>query len=158
MLKFGGGHIFLGGFTSATKVRLIRIFGGGYRTSNWDRHQQGCAGKNAPCVFTSGSHNAQRMCERPSLIHDVIHKTGSTKRIATPQEENRATTMGNMHKYLVKIESVVLKMFSDGLPDTRADRQTDRQTDTQACSSCDNNNNMPDLWPSDNLIWAFFSF
>jgi len=29
MLNFGGGHIFLGGFTAATKIRLIRIFGGG---------------------------------------------------------------------------------------------------------------------------------
>jgi len=29
MLNFGGGHIFLGGFTAATKIRLILIFGGG---------------------------------------------------------------------------------------------------------------------------------
>ena len=96
-------------------------------------------------VFLLANRTTRSVCVNGPLIHDVIHKTGSTKRIATPQEENRATTMGNMHKYLVKIESIVLKMFSDGLPDTRADRQTDRQTDTQACSSCDNNNNMPDL-------------
>jgi len=30
MLKFVGGHVFLGGFTTATEIRLIRIFGGGY--------------------------------------------------------------------------------------------------------------------------------
>jgi len=29
MLKFVGGHVFFGGFTAATKNRLIRIFGGG---------------------------------------------------------------------------------------------------------------------------------
>jgi len=29
MLKLGGGHIFLGGFTATTKIRLIRIFGDG---------------------------------------------------------------------------------------------------------------------------------
>ena len=29
MLKFEDGHIFLGGFTAATKIRLIRLFGGG---------------------------------------------------------------------------------------------------------------------------------
>jgi len=27
-LKFGGGHTFLGGFTGAKKIRLLRIFGG----------------------------------------------------------------------------------------------------------------------------------
>ena len=31
MLKFGGGHIFLGGFTGGDKkIRLIRIIGGGW--------------------------------------------------------------------------------------------------------------------------------
>jgi len=28
MLKFGGSHTFLGGFTAATQIWLIRIFGG----------------------------------------------------------------------------------------------------------------------------------
>ena len=30
--------------------------------------------------------------------YDVIHKTGSTQRITTPPEQDRATSMGNMHK------------------------------------------------------------
>ena len=30
--------------------------------------------------------------------YDVIYKTGSTKRIATPPEEDRAADIGNMHK------------------------------------------------------------
>jgi len=28
MLKFGGSHTFLGGFTAETQISLIRIFGG----------------------------------------------------------------------------------------------------------------------------------
>ena len=40
--------------------------------------------------------------EKPWLMskYDVIHETGST-------EEDRATTVGNMHKKLVKIGRVV---------------------------------------------------
>jgi len=30
---------------------------------------------------------------------DVIHKTGSTKHIATPQEEDRVTATGNTHRF-----------------------------------------------------------
>ena len=38
--------------------------------------------------------------EQPRLLskYDVIHKTGSTQRITTPPEEDRATTTGNMRK------------------------------------------------------------
>ena len=48
--------------------------------------------------------------------YDVIHKAGSTQRIATPPDEDRATVIGNMHKNLVKI----------GHEDRLADRQTDK--------------------------------
>jgi len=41
--------------------------------------------------------------------HDVIHKTGSTYRIATPAEEDRATAIGNMLD-MVKIGRVVLEL------------------------------------------------
>jgi len=41
---------------------------------------------------------------------DIIHKTGSTQRITTPPQKDRATAMGIMHKNLAKIGSVVPKM------------------------------------------------
>ena len=37
---------------------------------------------------------------------DVIHKTGSTYRIATPSDEDRATAIDNMHKNLMKFRHV----------------------------------------------------
>jgi len=50
--------------------------------------------------------------EQPWLMskYDVIHKTGSTQRITTPPEEDRATAIGNMHKKLVKIGREVPKI------------------------------------------------
>ena len=47
--------------------------------------------------------------EQPWLIskYDVIHKTGSTLLITTPQEEDRATAIGNMHINLLKTGRVV---------------------------------------------------
>jgi len=50
--------------------------------------------------------------------HDVIHKTGSTQRIATPSQDHRATDSGPRASYL---ENLVQFYW--------ADRQTDRQTD-----------------------------
>jgi len=55
--------------------------------------------------------------------HDVIHETGSTKRIATPSEEDQATATGNMHKIVVKFGRAVFELC------VRTDRQTVRQTD-----------------------------
>ena len=52
--------------------------------------------------------------------HDVIHKTGSTYRIATPPKENRATDIGNTHKKFFGKDQTC----SSG--DMLADRQTDR--------------------------------
>jgi len=58
--------------------------------------------------------------------HDVIHKTGSTQRIATLPEQDRATATGNMHR----------KLGEDRVcssEDMIADKQT--HTDTQTRSS-----------------------
>jgi len=53
----------------------------------------------------------------------VIHKTGSTERIAMPSKEDRATTTVNSCTVnLVKFACVVLEICS------RTDRQTDRQS------------------------------
>ena len=38
---------------------------------------------------------------------DVIHKTGSTQRITTPPEQDRAAAAGNMREKLLKIGRVV---------------------------------------------------
>ena len=40
--------------------------------------------------------------------YDVIHKTGSTQRITTPPEEDRATAVGTCTKNLVKTGRVLL--------------------------------------------------
>jgi len=58
--------------------------------------------------------------------YDVIHKTGSRERIATPPEEDRATVTvtGNEHENVVKIGHEVPEICS------RRDRQTSTQTDT----------------------------
>ena len=61
---------------------------------------------------------------RPTAVkRDVIHKTGSTQRIATPPEEDRATATGICTKNFVKIGPAVSEICS------RRDRQTDSQTD-----------------------------
>jgi len=54
---------------------------------------------------------------------DVIHKTGSTQRIATPPEEDRATAMRNVHKNLVKIGRV-FRRYVRGQTNTQTDTQT----------------------------------
>jgi len=69
--------------------------------------------------------------------HDVIHKTGSTWRIATPSEENRATATGNMHKKLAKFGRTVFDFEFC----VRTGRQTDSQTDTQTDILIERNNN-----------------
>jgi len=56
------------------------------------------------------------------LKYDVVYKTGSTLRITTPLEDDRATTTGNMHKNLVKIGRAAFQLY------VRTDRQTDAQT------------------------------
>jgi len=55
--------------------------------------------------------------------HNVIHKTGSTQRIATSPDKDWATATGNVRSKLV--------MCADAGHETChwADRQTDRQTD-----------------------------
>ena len=55
--------------------------------------------------------------------HDVIHKTGNTKCIATPPDEDRATDVANVHKKFGEDRTC-----SSG--HVLADRETDRQTDT----------------------------
>jgi len=47
------------------------------------------------------------------------NETGSTKRIATPSEEDQTTATGKMHKNLVKLRP-------SGFRDMQADRQTDK--------------------------------
>jgi len=51
---------------------------------------------------------------------DVIHKTGSTWRIATPPEEDRATATSIMHKSMVKFGRAVFELCE------RTNRQTDK--------------------------------
>jgi len=58
------------------------------------------------------------------LLHDVIHETGNTQRIATPPDENRATDIGYMRKNLVTTGYAVPEIC------LRLDRQTDRQTES----------------------------
>jgi len=57
--------------------------------------------------------------------NDVIYKTGSTPRIATPPDEDRATAKSNTYKKLVKIGCVLPNICS----------RTDEHTDTQTWSS-----------------------
>jgi len=57
--------------------------------------------------------------------YDVIHKTGSTKCITTPPEEDRATAIGNMYK---KLDEDRTGRCEDMIADKHI--QTDRQTDT----------------------------
>ena len=54
--------------------------------------------------------------------HDVIQKTGSTHRITTSPDEDRATATGNMHKNLVKIGHVALDYWR--YPRGQTDRHT----------------------------------
>ena len=56
--------------------------------------------------------------------HDVIHKTGSTERIAKPPEEDRDTAMRNMHKNFDEVWKCAWFLV-----------WTDRQTDGQTRSS-----------------------
>ena len=57
------------------------------------------------------------------MKHDVIHKTGSTERIARPPEEDRATATGNMHKNLVKFGHV-LSRYASGQTDKHTHHNT----------------------------------
>jgi len=59
---------------------------------------------------------------RATLAYDVIHKTGSTKRITTPPEEDRATAVGNTHK--------ICQDRTYSFEDNVADRQKHTHTDT----------------------------
>jgi len=52
---------------------------------------------------------------------DVIHKTGSTQRIAMPPEEVRVTFTGDQHKKFREDQS-------SGSRDMLMDRETHRQT------------------------------
>ena len=51
--------------------------------------------------------------------HDVIHKTGSTERIAMPPEKDRAITIGDLHKKFREDRS-------SGSRDMLVGRQTDK--------------------------------
>jgi len=53
--------------------------------------------------------------------HDVIHKTGSTQRSATPSEENRAMATGDLHTKFREDRSSIPEICL----------QTDRHTDIQ---------------------------
>ena len=61
--------------------------------------------------------------------YDVIHKTGSTQRIATASQEDRVTATGKTQKNG--------EVRQRGFRVVRADRQTDRQTQKQTYSSQD---------------------
>ena len=66
--------------------------------------------------------------EQPWLTskYDVIHKTGSTQRITTPPEEDRATAIGHIHRSFVEDRTCSFE-------DMKANRQTHytyTQTDT----------------------------
>jgi len=57
-----------------------------------------------------------------TFTNNVIYKTGSTRRVTTPPEEDRATSQTICAENLVKFGLLFLDML--------ADRQTDRHTDT----------------------------
>jgi len=57
--------------------------------------------------------------------YDVIHKTGSTKRITTPPEEDRAMVIVNMRKNFGEDRTCSSE-------DMIADRQTHTETDEHA--------------------------
>jgi len=59
---------------------------------------------------------------RIMLKHDVIHKTGSTQRIALLSEADRATATGNMYRISREIWNVIFEIRQ------WTDKQTDRQT------------------------------
>jgi len=63
-----------------------------------------------------------------SVKHDVIHRTGSKQRIATPPEEDRAATVVTLHRKFGEDRTCG---FYD-MTDKHTDRQTDRQTDRHA--------------------------
>ena len=66
-------------------------------------------------------HRYRNIAIRPSTAkRDVIHKTGSTQRIATPPEEDQATTQGCVQNFREDRSSISR--------DKLADRETDRQT------------------------------
>ena len=81
---------------------------------------------STPCCPLSSHFECTRLSRRPRLAimckHDVIHKTGNTKCIATPPDEDRATDVANVHKKFGEDRTC-----SSG--HVLADRETDRQTD-----------------------------
>jgi len=98
---------------TSTKVRLRTMIGGKWvywKYMKWKKETR-----------KERREESKRTARRK---HDVIHKTGSTKRISTPSEEDWATATGNMHKNFGEIRPCGFRVM-------RADRQTDRQTDKQ---------------------------
>ena len=53
------------------------------------------------------------------MQYEVIHKTGSTSRIATPPENDRARAIESVHKNSVKFGRVIFELCE------RTDRHTD---------------------------------
>ena len=65
---------------------------------------------------------------RHAVKRDVIHKTGSIKRSATPPDEDPATATGDLHKNFVPICQAVPEIgYARGQTDTRTDRCRDRR-------------------------------
>ena len=86
------------------------------------------------CLDQLGGH-----VELPWLIrmYDVIHKTGSTKRIASRQKKNRATAIDNVQKKIGKDRtSISVDMLADRQTHTDTCIQTDRQTDWSIALLC----------------------
>ena len=74
----------------------------------------------------AGALHALQSWAATSSKYDIIHKTGSTQRITTPPEEDRATAIGHMHRSFVEDRTCSFE-------DMKANRQTHytyTQTDT----------------------------
>ena len=90
-------------------------------TFDWRRHRQ-----------------ANRQNTRVTLVYwpicsiiwkcDVIHQTGSTKHIAEPSEEDRATATGNTYRKSGEIWTCVFLRYSSGQTNKQTYRHADRNT------------------------------
>ena len=82
--------------------------------------------KNKTFIDTSNSAPVLKYAIRPITDkRDVIHKTGSTQRITTPPQEDRATATGDMHKKIGEDRS---NNSRDMLADRHTHIVTHRQT------------------------------
>ena len=73
------------------------------------------------------------------MKRDVIHKTGSTKRIASPAQEGRATGIGNKHKKFVSFGHVVIALCERQTDFRHGDRNRMLSNSVLACGNFTHN-------------------